>query len=89
MTNSLCVENFKRLRNLLGDLCGSCNSLFAILDVFAQVSVAEILHREKVVGLILIPAIELDKEMLMLDRSSPLARYHQLHALDNIDTRCG
>lgn len=70
MADSFVVQDLKTLENLLRYLPRARPDLLLTLDVVAKVAVADILHCEEDVALILVPAEELDGQGFVLDRPS-------------------
>lgn len=70
MTDSFVMQDLKSLENLLRDLPRARQDLLLALDVVAKVAVADILHCEEEIALILVPAKELDEQVFVLDRPS-------------------
>lgn len=66
MTYSFRMENHEPFQDLSGDLLSVPHSNLPALDILIQVSVFDVLHREKYVCLVFIPAKELDEQMSML-----------------------
>lgn len=61
MTYSFGMDNFKPFQDLSGNLLGVPHSNPPALDILTQVSVLDVLHRQKYVGLVFIPAEEFDE----------------------------
>lgn len=70
VTDSLGMQDLQPLQDLPRDFLGSGFCLFAVADVFTEVAMLDILESEKYMVLVLVPAMELDKQVFIL---SPLS----------------
>lgn len=61
MADSFRMENHQGLQDLFRHFSRLRSRRFLVFDIFAEVSVRDILHREEDVVLVFVPAVELDK----------------------------
>lgn len=66
MAYSFGVQHHESFQDLSGDLPAVRHRELAALDILAQIPVLNVLHGEKYVGLVLIPAKKFNKQVSML-----------------------
>lgn len=66
MADSFLMKNHQGLEDLFRNLSRVRSRRLLVFDIFAEVSVWDILHSKEDVVLVFVPAVELDKQVPML-----------------------